>query len=74
METLGSAIISAVITIVIAAKFRREIMDYVDEVCDLNINQVNKIKEISIKTVKGLVEQINILYRKNVLIPQCEKG
>ena len=35
------------------------IMDYVDEVCDLNINQVNKIKEISIKTVKGLVEQIN---------------
>ena len=34
-------------------------MDYVDEVCDLNINQVNKIKEISIKTVKGLVEQIN---------------
>nr|WP_302142202.1 hypothetical protein [uncultured Schaedlerella sp.] len=59
METLGSAIISAVITIVIAAKFRREIMDYVDEVCDLNINQVNKIKEISIKTVKGLVEQIN---------------
>lgn len=59
METLGSAIISAVITIVITAKFRREIMDYVDEVCDLNINQVNKIKEISIKTVKGLVEQIN---------------
>lgn len=59
MATLGSAIISAVITIVITAKFRREIMDYVDEVCDLNINQVNKIKEISIKTVKGLVEQIN---------------
>ena len=56
---LGAMMASAVSTIVITAKLRKEIMDYVDEVCDLNINQVNKIKEISIKTVKGLVEQIN---------------
>lgn len=56
---LGSAIISAAITIVITARFRREIMDYVDKVCDLNVDQVNKVKELSIKTVKGLVQQIN---------------
>lgn len=56
---LGAIVGAAVTTIVITAKFRREIMDYVDEVCDLNIKQVNKIKEISIKTVKELVEQIN---------------
>lgn len=56
---LGSAIISAAITIVITAQFGRKIMNYVDEVCDLNVDQVNKVKEISIGAVKGLVEQIN---------------
>lgn len=59
IEILGAALVSAVTTIVITARFRKEIMDYVDEVCDLNIDQVNKVKEISIKTVNSLVEQIN---------------
>ena len=50
---------SAVSTIVITAKLRKEIMDYVDKVCDLNIEQVNKVKELSIKTVEELVNLIN---------------
>lgn len=59
---LGAIVGAAITTIVITVKFRREIMDCVDEVCDLNINQANKIKEISIKTVKELVDTINSKY------------
>jgi hypothetical protein len=56
---LGAMMASAVSTIVITAKLRKEIMDYVDKVCDLNIEQVNKVKELSIKTVEELVNLIN---------------
>lgn len=56
---LGAMVASAVTTIVITAKLRKEIIDYVDKVCDLNIEQVNKVKELSIKTVKELVDLIN---------------
>lgn len=56
---LGAMVVSAVTTIVITAKLRKEIVDYVDEVCALNIEQVKKVKELSIKTVEELVEQIN---------------
>lgn len=56
---LGAMMASAVSTIVITAKLRKEIMDYVDKVCDLNIEQVNKVKELSIKTVEELVNLIS---------------
>lgn len=56
---LGAMMASAVSTIVITAKLRKEIMDYVDKVCDLNIEQVNKVKELSIKTVEERVNLIN---------------
>ena len=56
---LWAMMASAVSTIVITAKLRKEIMDYVDKVCDLNIEQVNKVKELSIKTVEELVNLIN---------------
>lgn len=56
---LISVIVSAVTTVVITAKVRKELMNYVDEMCQLNIDQTKQIKECAISSVKKMADILN---------------
>ena len=60
METVAlSVLFSAVTTIVITALFREEVFDYVEEICELNVEAVNEVKRITISQIERLVASIN---------------
>ena len=44
LSVLVSTITAAIVTIKITAAVKRELMTYVEEMCDLNIEQSQKIK------------------------------
>lgn len=55
---LGAILASAVTTIVITARFRKEIMDYVETVCDTNIKAIKDYADVSERYVNKLVKDI----------------
>ena len=59
ISVLLSTIIAGGITIKITAAIKRELVTYVEEMCDLNIEQSQKIKDCALKTVEMLVRNIN---------------
>lgn len=60
METVALSVLSsAVTTIVITALFRKEVFDYVEEICELNVEAVNEVKRITISQIERLVASIN---------------
>ena len=60
METVAlSVLFSAVTTIVITALFRKEVFDYVEEICELNVEAVKEVKRITISQIERLVASIN---------------
>ena len=60
METVAlSVLFSAVTAIVITALFRKEVFDYVEEICELNVEAVNEVKRITISQIERLVASIN---------------
>lgn len=60
METVAlSVLFSAVTTIVITTLFRKEVFDYVEEICELNVEAVNEVKRITISQIERLVASIN---------------
>lgn len=59
LSVLVSTITAAIVTIKITAAVKRELMTYVEEMCDLNIEQSQKIKNYALKTVEMLVHNIN---------------
>lgn len=59
LSVLASVATAAVITIKITAAVQRELMVYVEEICDINVEQAQKIKESALKTVDMLVDSIN---------------
>lgn len=54
-----SVTISAATAFVIAARVRREVLDYVEKICELNVDCVKEIKELSLTKVHDLVDIIN---------------
>lgn len=59
LSVLVSTITAAIVTIKITAAVKRELMTYVEEMRDLNIEQSQKIKNYALKTVEMLVRNIN---------------
>lgn len=59
ISMMASTITAAIITIRITAAVKRELMNHVEEMCELNIEQSEKIKECSIKNIEMLVRKIN---------------
>lgn len=59
VSVVVSTITAAVVTVKITAAVKRELMTYVEEMCDLNIEQSQKIKNCALKTVEMLVRNIN---------------
>lgn len=52
-----SVMTSTVVTVAITVKVKKDILKYIREVCDLNIEQTNKIKEITLNSIEALVNQ-----------------
>lgn len=59
VNLLISFAVSAVTTFLITAKVKKDVMNYVNDVCEINIEQVNAIKTLSLSTVDELVKTIN---------------
>lgn len=58
-EILVSIVVSAATTIVITAIVKKELMNYVEEMCEINIKQAEKIKDCAISNVEKLTRIIN---------------
>lgn len=56
---LVSIVVSAATTIVITAIVKKELMNYVEEMCEINIDQAEKIKDCAISNVEKLARIIN---------------
>lgn len=52
-----SVMTSTVVTVAITVKVKKDILKYIREICDLNIEQTNKIKEITLNSIEALVNQ-----------------
>lgn len=55
---LLSVTLSAVTTFIITARFRKEVFDYVEDMCDLCSKIAEETKQIAIKNVDDLVKII----------------
>lgn len=57
MEIVAAILTSAITTIIITAKVKKDILNYVEDVCNLNIEQTEKIKELSLDSINELINR-----------------
>ncbi len=52
-----SVMASTAIAVAITVKVKKDILKYIEEICDLNIEQTNKIKEITLSSIEKIINQ-----------------
>lgn len=62
---LVSFVVSAVTTFLITTKVKMDILRYVNEMCEINIEQVEKVKTLALSTIKNLADVIRRNNAKN---------
>lgn len=54
---LLSVALSAITAVAITAKAKKDILNYVEEICNLNIEQTEKIKDLALNKIEEVINR-----------------